>query len=179
METEDGHTGADTKVCPRCAETIKLAANVCRYCNTDLQAYSAAKQAETEQLLFEGHPAVIFSAWQWIAVVLTLGIAYLYYAAQSMALRYQISTQRIKIQRGIMTKVKDSIELYNLDHFDIISTVGMRMAGFSMLQLRTTDASYPNVTIYGIPDLEQLSNTLRECALRERTRRRILAVMPT
>jgi len=181
MESTDGTAAgnADTKVCPRCAETIKAAAKACRYCGADLQAYQATQEANTERMLFEGHPAVMCSAWQWIAVVLTLGIAYLFYATQSMALRYQISTQRIKIERGIITKVKDSIELFSVDHFDLVSPIGMRLVGYCILQLRSTDASYKNVTIYGVPDLEKLADTLRECALRERARRRILAVMST
>ena len=49
----------DTKVCPVCAETIKKAALKCRFCNSDLQAFAAAQETQTEKLLFKGHPATI------------------------------------------------------------------------------------------------------------------------
>src|SRR5262249_39237258 len=70
----------DTRPCPVCGETIKAVALKCRFCNTDLQAFAANQQLQTEKDLFFGHPAVFYSVGQLlpflVVIVLAIPIGY-------------------------------------------------------------------------------------------------------
>ena len=192
-----------TKACPVCGETIKAVAIKCRFCNTDLTAHAARAEDEVEKELFTGHPAIIYTAWQWlwapliVAVVagaiaagldaplavagglVLLIIVFLHYWWKSVRVTLWITTQRIKHERGALNKVQESLELFRIDHFELVKPLGMRLVGQSTVNLFTSDKADPEIVLYGIPDLEQLADTLRECQLRERKRRGMTAFVKT
>ena len=164
------------KPCPACGEMIMATAHKCRFCGTDIDAYVAAREATTERTLFEGHPAVVYSAGQYVLIVITLGIAALVYWIRSRSTRFIITTQRVRIERGLFSKMQDNLELFRVDHIDLHKPLGQRMLGYSTVHLHSSDAGMTSVYLYGIPDLEAMADTLRDCSLRERSRRRVLPV---
>lgn len=170
---------SDSKPCPVCGETIKVAALKCRFCNTDLGAYESARQAEVEREVWAGHPAVIYSAWQWLLVVVTIGIAWLIFWIKSLSVTFRITTQRVQVERGLFSTIKDNIELFSIEHFDIHKPIGMRLAGYCQLHLRSADDHAVSLWLYGIPNLEALADDMRENSLRERTRRRVTTFIET
>ncbi len=94
-----------------------------------------------------------------------------FYFIKSRRVFYRITTQRIKFERGFLSKVQESLELFRIDHFELRKPIGSRLLGQSSLHLFSSDAELENFSIYGVPHLEALADQLRECQLRERTRR--------
>ena len=70
-----------------------------------------------EKTLFEGNPSMIPGVFALMIATLTLGIALVYFYIRSRQTHYKITTQRIIIERGILSKKMDQIDTYRINDF--------------------------------------------------------------
>ena len=98
-------------------------------------------------------------------------IIFIVFYVKSRGTHYEITTQRIKLEKGVLSKRQESLELFRIDHFELLKPWRMRLLGQAALRLFSSDAELEKFYIYAVPNLQALAETLRECQLRERARR--------
>lgn len=167
---------SDERPCPACAEMIKVAATKCRFCGEDLSAYAANGGSTGETIFFKGHSAAFYSIGQYFWSILTIGIAAIVYWMRAQARSYEITNQRIKIEVGLLSKTKNNLELFRVDHVKVTKPLAMRLVGYGNVELDTSDSNEPHIVLSGLRDFESLAEHIRECSLRERQRRGIRAM---
>jgi len=113
--------------------------------------YDSASIRESEIELFDGGPAVIGSLSRLFWVVVTLGLAALYFWLESANIRYRITSQRILIESGWFQKQIDTIEFYTIDDIQMTKPLGQRLLGTGNMLLITRDKTNPEVHLVRIP----------------------------
>lgn len=125
-----------------------------------------------EQILFEGHPAVLPTFGAWLVTILTLGLAALYFAIRAKSHHYKLTNQRIVLETGILSKRLDQIDTYRINDYIVERPLGQRLVGTGNLILSALDRSTPEVRIFGLKtDVTALYEQLRRATEEQKVRR--------
>lgn len=116
----------------------------------------------SESVLFEGHPALVPSVGALLISILTLGLALLVYWWRSRALYYRVTSQRVVIESGILSKKMEQIDLYRIRDYVVERPLGQRLMGTGNILLEAMDSTTPHVRIQALKaDVVQLYEQLR------------------
>lgn len=138
---------------------------------------TASPTAQPEEVLFEGHPAVVPGLGALLIAVLTLGLALLYFLVQSRGTTYKVTTRRVIVERGLLSKRLEQTDAYRIKDYVVERPFGQRMLGTGNLVLLTMDATTPKVELRGLPtDVVALYEKLRAAAELDRGRRGVRIV---
>ena len=112
-------------------------------------------------------------AIRWVAVgVSVMGWAYVLGRILFAMLnyRYRLTTQRLFIEKGILSSTIDQTELIRVDDLRIHKSFLNRVMGLGTIEIFSTDASDRRVLILGIENPDELADSVRERMRRLRQR---------
>jgi uncharacterized membrane protein YdbT with pleckstrin-like domain len=90
--------------------------------------------------------------WQWLVVRNTV---------------YELTSERLKLRRGVLNKHMDEVELYRVRDYKLEQPFFLRLFGLGNITLRTSDRSHPVVRLRAVrngePLYEQVRQAVEQC----------------
>jgi len=138
----------------------------------------------SEEVLWKGSPSQVLNLGKYfVALLLVIGIAIaglmpglqLLWAAlilpigwmlwtfiETKSVRHELTTERIRMSRGIFNQKLDDVELYRVKDTSMERPFWYRVFGLSTLIIETSDRSQPHIEIKAIHNGDELRETLRK-----------------
>ena len=128
----------------------------------------------SEELLFEGRPALVQGLGGMLLAVLTLGISVLVAWFQTRGVHYKITSQRVVIELGVFSKRMEQLDLYRVVDYVVERPFGQRIMGTGNIILEAMDKTTPEIRIVGIKtDVMKLYEKLRYSTEQEKKKRNV------
>ena len=90
---------------------------------------------------------------------------------QLKLLLYEITSERIKVTHGLLTRRTDELELYRVKDTSLIEPFFYRLFSAANIFISTNDASTPKLELRGVKNAkevrEQLRQSVEECRMRK------------
>lgn len=140
---------------------------------------------ENETLVWNGSPSQITNAPTFFVLfllslfVVTIPLTFLvalWFFLVVKCLRFELTTQRLKIHSGVFSKSLEEIELYRVTDTTYFQPWYLRPFGLANIMLITTDKSSVNVEIYAVRDAIELREKIRALVEKRRIEKHIREV---
>ena len=89
---------------------------------------------------------IFVALWKWLVV---------------KNIRYELTTERLKLRRGVFNKVLEEVELYRVRDYRLEQPFWMRLFSLGNIVIRTKDVSNPLVVLKAIHDSENVLELVR------------------
>ncbi|HVE16043.1 MAG TPA: PH domain-containing protein [Chthoniobacterales bacterium] len=86
---------------------------------------------------------------------------------------YELTSQRLRISRGVLNRRLDEIELYRVKDYVMEQPLFLRLLGLGNITLISSDATTPAVVLRAIPGVETVREQIRTSVQTERDRKRV------
>jgi len=130
-----------------------------------------------EEVLFDGRAALVPSFTTLLLAVLTLGLWLGVRWYQTQGRHYRITTRRIVVETGVLSKKLEQIDLYRVADYTVERPFGQRLMGTGNLLLKTFDKTTPELNVMAIKaDVVKLYESVRAATEADKQRRGVRMV---
>lgn len=136
---------------------------------------------DDEQTIWEGRP----SHWKDLGFHLVcLAFSFLIFPLAMSAWRFlttnfsrfEITSERIRITTGVLSKRLDEMELYRVKDSTLEQPFLLRLVGLGNVFIKTSDPTTPRIEIRAILDARQVRENLRGCVEKMRDKKGVREV---
>jgi uncharacterized membrane protein YdbT with pleckstrin-like domain len=75
--------------------------------------------------------------------------------------RYEITSERIRVSTGLLSRVTTELELYRVRDYTIAEPFWLRLVGCGNIILQTADRTNPQLVIHAVPRVNGLKDQIR------------------
>jgi hypothetical protein len=86
----------------------------------------------------------------------------------SLSVHYQITSERVRITKGMLGKDREDIELVRIQDIDLKQGVSERMLGIGDVHIRSHDPSHPSAILNNVSNPTEVHEILRRAVLKAR-----------
>ncbi len=130
-----------------------------------------------EEVLFEGRAALVPSVATLLLAIVTLGLWLIVAWFQTLSRTYRITTRRIVVESGVLSKKLEQIDLYRVADYTVERPFGQRIMGTGNLLLKTFDKTTPELNVLAIKtDVVKLYEQVRAATEADKVRRGVRMV---
>lgn len=131
-----------------------------------------ASSDPSEEVLFEGRPALVPSLGALFLAVLTLGLWLIPLWWHARGIRYRVTTRRIVVETGVLSRRLEQVDLYRINDYTADRPFAQRLLGTGNLLLKTVDKTTPEIALRGLQtDVVALYERLRLATESDKRRR--------
>ncbi|MDB5904640.1 MAG: hypothetical protein JWM26_3518 [Betaproteobacteria bacterium] len=102
---------------------------------------------------------IFVALWKWLVV---------------KNIRYELTTERLKLRQGVLNRILDEIELYRVRDYRLEQPFFLRIFSLGNIMVRTTDTTHPLLVLRAVRDgenvLEALRRNVEECRAKKNVR---------
>lgn len=110
-------------------------------------------------LLFWLVVPVFIALWKWLVL---------------RNIRYELTTERLRIRQGVLNKSLDELELYRVRDYRLEQPFWLRLFSLANITLTSSDSSHPLVVLRAIRDGEAVRERIRRHVEECRVKKRVL-----